>query len=108
MIDWRRRDARQVDGDAAPDPDRRRIGHPHIRRIRPVDMLDRLGHEALPAVDGLAAYYPQLALFSTAAPSAMRGPNPEVTGPFDGRLRCDDACLAPDRDARPNRCGSRR
>ncbi len=48
VIDRRRGDAGEIDGGAALDLDRRRIRHPHIGRVRPVHVLDRLRHSVSP------------------------------------------------------------
>ena len=44
MIHGRRRDPGKVDMAAPGDFDRGRIGHPHIRRVGPVDVFDRFAH----------------------------------------------------------------
>src|SRR5580704_15341298 len=44
MIDRRGSDAGEVNRGAAFDLDRRRIGHPNVRRVRPMDVLDGFGH----------------------------------------------------------------
>jgi hypothetical protein len=38
----------EIDRRAAADLDRRRIGHPQVRRVRPMDVLDGLGHGMAP------------------------------------------------------------
>jgi len=45
-------DAGEVDRGAAFDFDRRRIGHPNVRRVRPMDVLDGFGHGKAPGGRG--------------------------------------------------------
>src|SRR6266567_3175582 len=51
VIDRRRGDAGEIDGRAALDLDRGRVGHPHVGRVRPVHVLDRLCHAVPPIAD---------------------------------------------------------
>src|SRR5262245_36786416 len=48
VINWSRGDSREIDCGAAPDLDRRSIGHPHGRRVRPMYMFNALCHAGSP------------------------------------------------------------
>ena len=76
MIDRRRSAAGEIDRRAAAHLDCGRIWHPHVRRIRPVAVLDRLGQRRAvdPAIDdGLTA---RVASERAPRPSAIRCEKP--------------------------------
>jgi len=76
VIDRRRSAAGEIDRRAAAHLDCGRIWHPHVRRIRPVAVLDRLGQRRAvdPAIDdGLTA---RVASERAPRPSAIRCEKP--------------------------------
>ena len=60
VVDRRRGHAGEIDGGPARDLDRGRVRHPHVRVVRPVDVLDGLGHDGLSSLStALSAAWPR-------------------------------------------------